>query len=50
MGFLDSLSTVLDRVGGAAQGFIMSGGNPAGAFTGAIAVEQRKKQEKATNK
>lgn len=47
MGFLDSLSTVLDRVGGAAQGFIMSGGNPAGAFTGAIAVEQRKKQEKA---
>ena len=47
MGFLDALGTVLDRVGGAAQGFIMSGGNPVGAFTGAVAVEQRKKQEKA---
>ena len=47
MGFLDSLGTVLDRVGGAAQGFLMSGGSPLGAFTGAVAVEQRKKQQKA---
>ena len=46
MGFLDSLGTVLDRVGGAAQGFFMSGGNPLGAVSGAVAVEQRKKQEK----
>lgn len=47
MGFLDSLGTVLDRVGGAVQGFVLSGGNPIGAVTGAVAVEQRKKQEKA---
>ena len=47
MGFLDALGTVLDRVGGAAQGFIMSGGNPLGAVSGAVAVEQRKKQKKA---
>ena len=47
MSFLDSLGTVLDRVGGAAQGFFMSGGNPLGAVSGAVAVENRKKQEKA---
>jgi hypothetical protein len=47
MSFLDSLGTVLDRIGGAAQGFFMSGGNPVGALTGAVAVEQRKKQQKA---
>jgi hypothetical protein len=46
MGFLDSLSTVLDRVGGAAQGFFLSGGNPAGAVQGLAAVEERKRQEK----
>ena len=46
MGFLDSLSTVLDRVGGAAQGFLMTGGNPLGAVQGAVAVEQGKKLEK----
>ena len=47
MGFLDSLGTVLDRVGGAAQGFILSGGNPLGAVSGAVAVEQQKKKQKA---
>ena len=46
MGFLDSLGSVLDRVGGAAQGFFMSGGNPLGAVSGAIAVENRKSQQK----
>jgi len=46
MGFLDSLGSVLDRVGGAAQGFFMSGGNPLGAVGGAIAVENRKSQQK----
>lgn len=46
MGFLDSLSTVLDRVGGAAQGFFLSGGNPAGAVQGLAAVENAKRQEK----
>lgn len=46
MGLLDSLSTVLDRVGGAAQGFFLSGGNPLGAVTGLAGVEQAKKQEK----
>lgn len=47
MGFFDALGTVLDRVGGAAQGFFLSGGNPLGAVSGAVAVENRKKQEKA---
>ena len=46
MGFLDSISTVLDRVGGAASGFFMSGGNPLGAVTGLAGVEQAKKQQK----
>ena len=46
MGFFDALGTVLDRVGGAAQGFFMSGGNPIGAVTGAVAVEQAKKRTK----
>ena len=47
MGLLDALGTVLDRVGGAAQGFLMSGGNPLGAISGAVAVENVKRQEKA---
>jgi hypothetical protein len=46
MGIFDAFETVLDRVAGAAQGFVLSGGNPVGAFTGAVAVENRKKQEK----
>lgn len=46
MGLLDSFSTVLDRIGGAAQGFFMSGGNPAGAVAGLAGVEQAKKQQK----
>jgi hypothetical protein len=47
MGFLDALGTTLDRVGGAFTGFVMSGGNPAGAITGLAGVERAKKQEKA---
>ena len=46
MGFLDSLGSVLDRVGGAAQGFLMSGGNPLGAVQGLAGVERAKKQDK----
>ena len=46
MGLFDALGTVLDRVGGAAQGFFMSGGNPLGAITGLAGVEQAKKQTK----
>jgi hypothetical protein len=46
MGFFDSIGTVLDRVGGAASGFFMSGGNPLGAVTGLAGVEQAKKQQK----
>ena len=46
MGLFDALGTVLDRVGGAAQGFFLSGGNPLGAVSGAVAVEQIKKQQK----
>ncbi len=46
MGFFDALGSVLDRVGGAAQGFFFSGGNPVGAVTGAIAVDQAKAQQK----
>ena len=45
MGFFDSLGTVLDRVGGAAQGFLLGG--PAGAVAGLAGVEQAKRQEKA---
>jgi hypothetical protein len=44
MGFLDSLGTVLDRVGGAAQGFFTGG--PAGAIAGLAGVEQAKRNEK----
>ena len=47
MGFLDAFSTVLDRVGGAVQGFVLSGGNPLGAVGGALEVENAKKQQKA---
>ena len=47
MGFLDAFSTVLDRVGGAAQGFFLSGGNPLAAVSSAVAVENVKKQQKA---
>ena len=46
MGIFDAFETVLDRAAGAAQGFVLSGLNPIGAFTGAVAVENRKKQEK----
>ena len=46
MGFLDSLGSVLDRVGGAAQGFFMSGGSPIGAVAGLAGVEQAKKKTK----
>ena len=46
MGFLDALGTTLDRVGGAVQGFFMSGGNPAGAVAGLAGVENAKRQEK----
>ena len=42
MGFLDAFSTVLDRVGGAVQGFVLSGGNPLGAVGGALEVENAK--------
>ena len=45
MGFLDSLGTVLDRVGGAASGFLLGG--PAGAVQGLAGVEQAKKRTKA---
>ena len=44
MGFLDALGTVLDRVGGAAQGYFMGG--PAGAVAGLAGVEQAKANEK----
>lgn len=44
MGFLDSLGTVLDRVGGAASGFFMGG--PVGAIQGLAGVEQAKRNEK----
>ena len=44
MGFLDSLGTVLDRVGGAASGFFLGG--PAGAIQGLAGVEQAKRNEK----
>ena len=44
MGFLDSLGTVLDRVGGAASGFILGG--PTGAVQGLAGVEQAKRNEK----
>ena len=46
MGFLDALGTTLDRVGGAFQGFVMSGGNPLGAVAGVAGVEQAKRHEK----
>ena len=46
MGFFDALGTVLDRVGGAAQGFFMSGGNPIGAVAGLDNVERQKKAQK----
>ena len=46
MGIFDAFETVLDRAAGAATGFVLSGGNPIGAFTGAVATENRKKQEK----
>jgi hypothetical protein len=46
MGFLDALGTTLDRIGGAAQGFFLTGGNPLGAVQGAVAVENAKRQEK----
>lgn len=46
MGIFDAFETVLDRAAGAATGFVLSGGNPIGAFTGAVGVENRKKQEK----
>ena len=46
MGFFDALGTVLDRVGGAAQGFVMSGGSPAGAIAGLAGVERAKKEQK----
>ena len=46
MGFADAFGTVLERAAGAATGFVLSGGNPIGAVTGAIATENRKKQEK----
>ena len=45
MGFLDSLSSVLDRVGGAAQGYFMGG--PIGAVQGLAGVERAKRNEKA---
>ncbi len=44
MGFLDSLGTVLDRVGGAASGFFLGG--PAGAVQGLAGVEQAKSRTK----
>lgn len=44
MGFFDALGTVLDRVGGAAQGFFTGG--PAGAIAGLAGVEQAKANEK----
>jgi len=46
MGIYDAFETVLDRAAGAAQGFVLSGGNPIGAFTGAVATENAKRQEK----
>ena len=47
MGLMDALGTVLDRVGGAVQGFVLSGGNPAGALSGAVGVERAKRAQKA---
>ena len=47
MGFMDAFGTVLDRVGGAVSGFVLSGGNPAGAITGLAGVERAKKEQKA---
>ena len=47
MGFFDALGTTLDRVGAAASGFFMSGGNPLAAVSSAVAVENVKKQQKA---
>ena len=44
MGFFDALGTVLDRVGGAAQGFFTGG--PAGAVAGLAGVEQAKQNQK----
>ena len=44
MGLFDALGTVLDRVGGAAQGFFLGG--PAGAVAGLAGVEQAKANEK----
>ncbi len=46
MGFFDALGTTLDRVGGAVQGFFLSGGSPIGALTGVAGVENAKRQEK----
>lgn len=46
MGIFDAFETVLDRAAGAAKGFVLSGGNPIGAFTGAVATENVKRQEK----
>ena len=45
MGFFDALSTVTDRLAGAATGFLTGG--PAGALLGAAGVERAKRQEKA---
>ena len=44
MGLLDSLGTVLDRVGGFASGLLLGG--PASAITGLAAVETAKRNEK----
>ena len=44
MGLLDSLGTVLDRVGGFASGLLLGG--PTGAITGLAAVETAKRNEK----
>lgn len=44
MGLFDALGTVLDRVGGAAQGFFLGG--PTGAVAGLAGVEQAKANEK----
>lgn len=44
MGLLDSIGSVLDRVGGAVSGFVLRG--PVGAIEGLAGVEQAKRNEK----
>jgi len=46
MGLIDAIGTTFDRVIGAAQGYLFSGGNPIGAAAGLAGVEKAKRAQK----